>query len=274
MPWWCWRSSWYSYTSTASTTRAYVLPHPGFGVVHRAQLRARKPRVTRVVFVQFAVCGLLLPQCHYSPHRRYPHRPHRGTRGIHHHLHVLRGWATCLCARRTPRILRTHACRTGHLRYWRRSVTGRTEYHHIKLVQTPLTISKHHKTQLILGICISFPKMGSALNNYLTPIIADIYVDHENPSNYQNVGMPMFFSFFAMCAGLVCTISTHPSTQSSPSSTAERKSLPASIVKPPSSALDRKSKQHQNEMFHNSPETKLLARVRWKDQWRCRWTLW
>lgn len=36
---------------------------------------------------------------------------------------------------------------------------------------------------MILGICISFPKMGSALNNYLTPIIAG-HFDNEDPDNY------------------------------------------------------------------------------------------
>ncbi len=33
---------------------------------------------------------------------------------------------------------------------------------------------------MILGICISFPKMGSALNNYVTPIIADHYDSDSN----------------------------------------------------------------------------------------------
>jgi len=47
--------------------------------------------------------------------------------------------------------------------------------------------------------------MGSALNNYLTPIIADSFHD-DNPNNYSSVGMPMFVGFFAMCAGLICTI--------------------------------------------------------------------
>lgn len=60
---------------------------------------------------------------------------------------------------------------------------------------------------MILGICISFPKMGSALNNYLTPIIADHY-DTASSDNYENVGVPMFVSFFAMCFGLICSIST------------------------------------------------------------------
>lgn len=60
---------------------------------------------------------------------------------------------------------------------------------------------------MILGICISFPKMGSALNNYVTPIIAE-HFDTDDPNNYDNVGIPMFIGFFGMCFGLVCTIST------------------------------------------------------------------
>jgi hypothetical protein len=49
--------------------------------------------------------------------------------------------------------------------------------------------------------------MGSALNNYLTPIIAEHY-DTDNPDNFDNVGIPMFVGFFGMCFGLLFTIST------------------------------------------------------------------
>lgn len=48
--------------------------------------------------------------------------------------------------------------------------------------------------------------MGSALNNYLTPIIAKHYTS-EDPSNYEDVGMPLFASFIAMTLGLICTFS-------------------------------------------------------------------
>ena len=58
---------------------------------------------------------------------------------------------------------------------------------------------------MILGICLAFPKMGSALNNYLTPIIADKY-DRPLSGNYDNVGYPMLFSFFAMVFGFLLTI--------------------------------------------------------------------
>ena len=47
--------------------------------------------------------------------------------------------------------------------------------------------------------------MGSALNNYLTPKIGEHY-DTLDPDNYENVGIPMFFSFYLLCFALVCTI--------------------------------------------------------------------
>jgi hypothetical protein len=61
--------------------------------------------------------------------------------------------------------------------------------------------------KMILGICISFPKMGSALNNYVTPIIAE-HFNYDDHDNFENVGIPMFIGFFGVCLGLVCTIST------------------------------------------------------------------
>ena len=60
--------------------------------------------------------------------------------------------------------------------------------------------------QLILGICLSFPKIGSALNNYLSPIFAQ-HFHSDDPDNYSDMGMPMIISFFLMVFGLVCSLS-------------------------------------------------------------------
>jgi hypothetical protein len=165
-----------------------------------------------------------------------------------------------MCSRRTSGLFRVNDHWQGNLWNWGISSSGGSKHHHFELVQASLTLSFFSMTQLILGICISFPKMGSALNNYLTPIIADIYDDHENPDNYQNVGMPMIFSFFAMCGGLLCTISTCVFIKSWLTSTVKPKLLLVYYVKQRSSDLLKKSNLIKNVMFRNSPETKHLAR--------------
>lgn len=41
---------------------------------------------------------------------------------------------------------------------------------------------------MILGISISFPKLGSALNNYISPMLAKKY---EHDEGYKNVWVPL-----------------------------------------------------------------------------------
>jgi hypothetical protein len=59
---------------------------------------------------------------------------------------------------------------------------------------------------MALGICISFPKLGSALNSYVTPIIANHFEESENLDDYENVGYPLFIGFLGMVIGLGCSI--------------------------------------------------------------------
>jgi hypothetical protein len=44
---------------------------------------------------------------------------------------------------------------------------------------------------MALGICISFPKMGSSLNAYLSPKVGNVFQE-EQPDTYWNVGGPLF----------------------------------------------------------------------------------
>ena len=74
--------------------------------------------------------------------------------------------------------------------------------------------------QLVLGICLSFPKLGSALNNYLTPLLAEQF---EEEGNYRDVGMPMFVSLGAMILGLLGAFGKMPFTQSCSGSTARQR---------------------------------------------------
>ena len=58
--------------------------------------------------------------------------------------------------------------------------------------------------KLILGICLVVPKIGSAINNYLTPIIAR-HFKTSDPDSYKDVGMSLFAGFIVMVIGLLCT---------------------------------------------------------------------
>jgi hypothetical protein len=51
--------------------------------------------------------------------------------------------------------------------------------------------------------------MGSALNNYLTPVLSEKFSSAEE-GNYSNVGMPMFVSLFLMILGLLFAVSIAP----------------------------------------------------------------
>ena len=48
--------------------------------------------------------------------------------------------------------------------------------------------------------------MGSAVNNYLTPVIASQY-SNPDPGNYEDVGMPLFAGVIFIVLGLICTFS-------------------------------------------------------------------
>lgn len=57
---------------------------------------------------------------------------------------------------------------------------------------------------MVLGICLSFPKMGSSLNSFLSPRIADLYID--DTSTHYNVAIPIFIGAFLMSISLVLAI--------------------------------------------------------------------
>jgi len=119
---------------------------------------------------------------------------------------ILCCWAVHLFCWCLSRLFLAHARRKGCFWNRRLSFAGFTKYDYFELVPTIRAFSKFSSMQLILGICIAFPKMGSALNNYLTPVFAEHFEDKNDPSNYNNVAYPMFIAFFTMCFSLICTI--------------------------------------------------------------------
>ena len=52
-----------------------------------------------------------------------------------------------------------------------------------------------------MGICISFPKLGSAVNAALSPAVASKYDKHND--NYENVGIPLLIGLGLMILSLV-----------------------------------------------------------------------
>lgn len=52
---------------------------------------------------------------------------------------------------------------------------------------------------MVLGICISFPKLGSALNAVVSPALSDHFV---KDANYENVGMPLLVGGMVMVFSL------------------------------------------------------------------------
>lgn len=65
---------------------------------------------------------------------------------------------------------------------WPRRLVTHSQSEHIveQLVRAITTISTYGVNQLIIGICMSFPKVGSALNSYLSPLIAH-HFEEEHP---------------------------------------------------------------------------------------------
>ena len=52
---------------------------------------------------------------------------------------------------------------------------------------------------MILGICLSFPKMGSSLNSYITPKLSNSFGDADN----LNVAGPIFIGVILMSFSLL-----------------------------------------------------------------------
>ncbi len=53
---------------------------------------------------------------------------------------------------------------------------------------------------MILGICFSFPKMGSSLNSYVTPKLASSFAPD---GHYMNVAGPIFVGSLLMSISLI-----------------------------------------------------------------------
>lgn len=51
--------------------------------------------------------------------------------------------------------------------------------------------------QLVLGICISFPKLGSAMNSYVSPALSKTF-EERDPEGYLNVAGPIFIGLIFM----------------------------------------------------------------------------
>ena len=59
--------------------------------------------------------------------------------------------------------------------------------------------------QMVLGICLSFPKMGSSLNSYVTPKLASSFA---SDGHYMNVAGPIFVGSLLMSVSLILAIGT------------------------------------------------------------------
>lgn len=63
---------------------------------------------------------------------------------------------------------------------------------------------------MVLGICLSFPKMGSSLNSFITPRIADHF--DTDKANHLNVAIPIFVGAILMSISLILSIGKTNST--------------------------------------------------------------
>ena len=57
---------------------------------------------------------------------------------------------------------------------------------------------------MVLGICLSFPKMGSSLNSYVSPKLASAFGTEDN----WNVAGPIFVGAGLMAISLVLAVGT------------------------------------------------------------------
>ena len=63
---------------------------------------------------------------------------------------------------------------------------------------------------MVLGICLSFPKMGSSLNAYLSPKLAESF----GKEDHWNVAGPIFVGGALMIVSLGLAVGTHDDIQS------------------------------------------------------------
>jgi hypothetical protein len=56
---------------------------------------------------------------------------------------------------------------------------------------------------MVLGICLSFPKMGSSLNAYVTPRLSKSF---EHDGHHMNVAGPIFVGSLLMSISLVLAV--------------------------------------------------------------------
>ncbi|MCB0368988.1 MAG: hypothetical protein KDD45_05915 [Bdellovibrionales bacterium] len=61
---------------------------------------------------------------------------------------------------------------------------------------------------MILGIGLSFPKMGSSLNSYLSPKLADKFAT-EDKDEHWNVAGPIFVGAGLMAFSLVLAVGNY-----------------------------------------------------------------
>lgn len=57
---------------------------------------------------------------------------------------------------------------------------------------------------MVLGICLSFPKMGSSLNSFITPRLS---LSFEKDGHFMNVAGPIFIGCILMSISLILAIS-------------------------------------------------------------------
>ena len=72
--------------------------------------------------------------------------------------------------------------------------------------------------QMVLGICLSFPKMGSSLNAFVTPRLSTYF---EEEGEHMNVAGPIFVGAVLMSLSLGLAISIFVFIQYWPISTAK-----------------------------------------------------
>lgn len=82
---------------------------------------------------------------------------------------------------------------------------------------------------MILGICLSFPKMGSSLNSFITPKLAEEF----GTADHMNVAGPIMVGTIIMSVSLVLAVGTPRLKQCSPTSTARANARSSWCTSPP-----------------------------------------
>jgi MFS family permease len=65
---------------------------------------------------------------------------------------------------------------------------------------------KASELSIVLGICISFPKMGSSLNAIVSPYFANVYKADVNNKSSMNVGVPLMIGLGFIIASLLIAL--------------------------------------------------------------------